>query len=126
MSDRDRQEEFNHLQHLSEYERFWKFCVRDAKKNREEWVVDMYDETYSEWVIYLVEHQAAEDDYLRAMALVLLGVPMTEPQAISVWKKLKEAGFNGVVCELTEGVFEVRLAWMPVAESAIRSFTPNE
>ncbi len=126
MSERNLQEEYNHLRHLSEYELFWKISVRDAKKNREEWLVDMYNEVYSEWVIYLVEHQAAKDDYLGAMSLVLLGIPMTHSQAVSAWHKLKDAGFNGVICELADGVFKVRLEGMSLSKDMIRSFTPDE
>ncbi|MDF1537330.1 MAG: hypothetical protein P1Q69_00275 [Candidatus Thorarchaeota archaeon] len=126
MSEKDRQEEFGHLRHLSEEELFWKVCVRNSKKNREEWLEDMYDEIYSEWVIYLVEHQAAEDDYLKAMALVLMGISLSRSQAVSAWEKLSKAGFKGVIFQLPDDVFEIRLSWMPISEAATRRFTPNE
>jgi hypothetical protein len=110
ITERDLREEYNHLKFLSEEERFWEYCVRASKENREEWLHDMYDETYSEWVIYLVEHQATEDDYSRAMALVLLGVPMNQRLAKKALRKLETVGFEGELNELPDGRWDVRLA----------------
>jgi hypothetical protein len=109
MSERDLKEEYDHLKFLSDDERFWEYCVQASKENRKEWLNDMYDETYSDWVIYLVEHQAAENDYSKAMALVVLGVPMNQRLAKKTLRRLEGAGFEGVIIELPDGKWDVRL-----------------
>ena len=106
----DLREEYNHLKFLSEDKRFWEYCVRASKENRDEWLDDMYDETYSDWVIYLVEHQASENDYSKAMVLVLLGVPINQRLAKKTLQKLEETGFEGELKELPDGKWDVRLA----------------
>ena len=109
MSERDLREEHNHLKFLSEDERFWEYCTRASKENREEWLNDMYDETYSDWVIYLVDYQTVKDDYSKAMALVLLGVPMNQRLARKALRKLEAVGFDGELNELSDGNWDVRL-----------------
>ncbi|MHA1906029.1 MAG: hypothetical protein ACW98Y_01940 [Candidatus Thorarchaeota archaeon] len=110
MSERDLREEYNHLKFLDGNEQFWEYCARESKKNREDWLEDMYDEMYSDWVIYLAEHQAAENDYSKAMALVLLGIPMIQELAKTALRKLEAASFKGVLNELPDGNWDVRLA----------------